>query len=230
MDHAIPVYVPAGSIEAYKTAAVWDYFDTYLPIGTVAHGTCGAEGDGSNVAWYLTADGTLTLSGTGEVAGYEVWDSPWEEHADAIRTAVVMEGVTGIGDNFLSNCHALTSITLPEGLTSVGHGFLNFCESLTSATLPDGLTSVGDGFLGECRGLTSLTLPEGLESVGEGFLIGCRGLTSLTLPDGLKSVGGSSSAVASASPPSPLPEGLESIGDVFLGWCTGLTSSPCPRA
>ncbi len=100
VDHAIPVYVPAGSIEAYKTAAVWDYFDTYLPIGTVAHGTCGAEGDGSNVAWYLTADGTLTLSGTGEVAGYEVWDSPWEEHADAIRTAVVMEGVTGIGDNF----------------------------------------------------------------------------------------------------------------------------------
>ena len=229
VDNAIPVYVPAGSIEAYKTAAVWDYFDTYLPIGTVAHGTCGAEGDGSNIIWYLTADGTLTLSGTGEVAGYEVWDSPWEEHADAIRTAVVMEGVTGIGDNFLSNCHALTSITLPEGLTSVGHGFLSYCESLTSATLPDGLTSVGDGFLCECRGLTSLTLPEGLESVGEGFLIGCRGLTSLTLPDGLKSVGGEFLSSCFGLTSLTLPEGLESIGDVFLGWCTGLTSLTLPE-
>ena len=229
VDHAIPVYVPAGSIPAYAGAAVWDYFDTYLPIGTVAHGTCGAEGDGSNVAWYLTDDGTLSFSGTGEVAGYEVWDSPWKEHADAIRTAVVMEGVTGIGDNFLSNCHALTSITLPEGLTSVGHGFLSYCESLTSATLPDGLTSVGDGFLDGCRGLTSLTLPEGLESVGEGFLIGCRGLTSLTLPDGLKSVGGEFLSSCFGLTSLTLPEGLESIGDVFLGWCTGLTSLTLPE-
>ena len=120
VDNAIPVYVPAGSIPAYAGAAVWDYFDTYLPIGTVAHGTCGAEGDGSNIIWYLTADGTLTLSGTGEVADFKLGAQPWQAHRASIRTAVVGEGVTGIGNNFLYGCPSLDSITLPETLESVG--------------------------------------------------------------------------------------------------------------
>ena len=32
----------------------------------LAQGTCGAEGDGSNVTWVLTTDGTMILSGTGD--------------------------------------------------------------------------------------------------------------------------------------------------------------------
>ena len=166
---------------------------------TVASGTCGAEGDGSNITWTLTDDGTLTLSGTGAVAGFAQGAQPWQAHKASIRTAVVGEGVTRIGDWFLRGCTSLTSLTLPGGLTGVGEGFLIGCRGLTSLTLPDGLKSVGGEFLSSCFGLTSLTLPEGLESIGDVFLGWCTGLTSLTLPEGVKS-----------------------IGDAFLYGCTGL--------
>ena len=37
---------------------------------TVAQGTCGAEAGGSNLTWTLTSDGTLTISGTGDMADF----------------------------------------------------------------------------------------------------------------------------------------------------------------
>ena len=128
---------------------------------TLASGTCGAEGDGSNITWVLTSDSTLTLSGTGAVADFAYGVQPWQNYLPAIRTAVVGEGVTGIGNTFLNWCDNLTSVTLPEGLESVGGDFLNFCGSLTSLTLPEWLTGIGDGFLSDCESLASVTLPGG---------------------------------------------------------------------
>ena len=37
---------------------------------TEASGTCGAEAGGSNLVWTLTSDGTLTISGTGDMADF----------------------------------------------------------------------------------------------------------------------------------------------------------------
>ncbi len=223
VSNTIPVYVPAGSEAAYKTAAGWSYFTDYRPLPTVvASGTCGAEGDGSNITWVLTSDSTLTLSGTGAVANFTYGAQPWEAYLSAIRTAVVGEGVTRIGNWFLSFCESLTSVTLPDGLTSVGDGFLGECRGLTSVTLPEGLTSVGSDFLAYCTGLTSLTLPGGLTGVGDYFLYECTGLTSLTLPDGLESVGHAFLIGCRGLTSLTLPEGLESAGDYFLSLCTGL--------
>ena len=120
---------------------------------TVASGTCGAEGDGSNITWTLTSDSTLTLSGTGAVADFAYGAQPWQTYLTTIRTAVVGEGVTRIGDNFLYGCPSLDSITLPEGLTGVGDGFLNGCAALDSITLPEGLESTGGFFLNGCKSL-----------------------------------------------------------------------------
>ena len=114
---------------------------------TVASGTCGAGAGGGNLVWTLTSDSTLTISGTGDMADFTSGNQPWQDHLTAIRTAVVQEGVTSVGNYFLSSCTGLTSVNLPDGLTSVGSHFLGNCTGLTSIDLPDGLTSVGLYFL-----------------------------------------------------------------------------------
>ena len=195
---------------------------------TVAQGTCGAEAGGSNLTWTLTSDGTLTISGTGDMADFASGNQPWEEHLAAIRTAVVQEGVTSVGNYFLSNCTGLTSLTLPAGLMSAKHQFLFGCTGLTSLTLPAGLSSVGDNFLRDCTGLTSITLPEELTSVENYFLSGCTGLTSIDLPDGLTSVGSYFLLDCTGLTSITLPEELTSVGNYFLYDCTGLTSIDLP--
>ena len=195
---------------------------------TVASGMCGAEAGGNNITWTLTSDSTLTISGTGDMADFTSGNQPWQDHLTAIRTAVVQEGVTSVGDYFLYGCHNLTSIDLPDGLTSVGSHFLRSCTGLTSLTLPEGLSSVGDSFLNGCTGLTSIDLPDGLTSVGSHFLYGCTGLTSLTLPAGLSSVGDSFLYDCEGLTSLDLPDGLASVGHAFLRYCTGLTSIDFP--
>ena len=226
VDNTIPVCVPAASIGTYASTEPWDRFSNYKAI--IASGTCGAEAGGSNLTWTLTSDGTLTIRGTGDMADFTSDNQPWEEHLAAIRTAVVQEGVTSVGNYFLSNCTGLTSLTLPAGLMSAKHQFLFGCTGLTSLTLPAGLSSVGDNFLRDCTGLTSITLPEELTSVGYYFLSGCTGLTSIDLPDGLTSVGDYFLLDCTGLTSITLPEELTSVGNYFLYDCTGLTSIDLP--
>ena len=40
---------------------------TALAAGIVDSGTCGAEGDGSNLTWTLDSEGVLTISGSGDM-------------------------------------------------------------------------------------------------------------------------------------------------------------------
>ena len=44
---------------------------TALAADIVASGTCGAEGDGSNLTWMLDIEGVLTISGTGDMRNYD---------------------------------------------------------------------------------------------------------------------------------------------------------------
>lgn len=93
--------------------------------GVIASGTCGGEGDGSNLTWKLTSDGTLTISGTGKMGnfGSDYWGGgePWAQYCDEIKKIIVEEGVTSLGRNaFSSNLYNATEIKLPDSLTSIG--------------------------------------------------------------------------------------------------------------
>lgn len=98
-------------------------------------GACGAE-----TAWTLDADGTLRITGTGEIAdGAFGKDFP---EAGKIRAVVIGEGVTRIGESAFAGCEALESVTLPESLTAFGDFAFEGCGKLTEMTLPDGMTEL----------------------------------------------------------------------------------------
>ena len=94
----------------------------------------------STVEWELTGAAQnliLTISGTGEMPDFaEEPDRPWNNDRLGIRTIIVDDGVTGIGNNAFAYFDNLTSITLPNsGLTSIGNKAFTGCSSLTSITL-----------------------------------------------------------------------------------------------
>ena len=78
----------------------------------VASGTCGAEGDGSNLTWTLDDAGTLTISGTGAMENFTGSSNPpWTR--SKIQTVTIGGGVTSIGDSAFISCSSLTSVTIP---------------------------------------------------------------------------------------------------------------------
>jgi len=110
----------------------------------IAQGTCGAQGD--NLWWVLTSDSVLTISGVGEMENYSFWwhidendeqhitsNSPFGHRSD-IKTVVIKEGVTSIGNSAFYKCSDLVSVIIPSSLTKIGEQSFAFCSSLISFT------------------------------------------------------------------------------------------------
>ena len=186
---------------------------------------------GENVTWTLTADGTLTISGTGAMTDY-TYDSrsPWYSCRAYIKRVVIQQGVRAIGDYAFYYCENLTSVTIPDSVTSIGDYAFAYCVSLTSATIPEGVTSIGgDAFLG-CTGLTSVAIPSSVTSTGFETFSGCTRLTSITIPEGVTSIGNYAFKGCSGLTSVTIPDSVTSIGGSAFSGCSGLTSVTIPSS
>ena len=126
---------------------------TALAADIVDSGTCGAEGDDSNLTWTLDRDGVLTISGSGDMHGYGSSDAPWHGR---VKSAVIADGVTSIGNRAFSWCTSLTSVTIPDSVTRIGNRAFEGCTSLTSVTIPDSVTSINWYAFYNCKSLTDV--------------------------------------------------------------------------
>lgn len=138
-------------------------FDIAASAESVASGTCG-----ENLTWSLDNEGTLTISGTGEMNNYaHSYDSDiGKGYSSSIKRIVIEEGVTSIGNNaFTTYCNGITDVTIPEGVTSIGANAFESC-GLTSINLPDSVTSIGDFAFADCTKLKSVTIPRNVSSFG----------------------------------------------------------------
>ena len=132
-------------------------------------GTCGAEGDGSNLTWTLdTETGVLKIEGKGAMAKY-TWNvnAPWYDYRDSIKTVSISNGVSSIGDHAFRYCGKIESITMPESIGSIGANAFRQCTSLTSLVIPSSVESIGANAIRGCTNLANITLPSGLTSVGD---------------------------------------------------------------
>ncbi len=193
---------------------------------TVDSGTCGAQGD--NLTWTLDDQGTLTISGTGDMADY-TWDTlPWARNTYTIKSVVLEEGVTSIGDYAFSGCTSMTSVTIPTCVTSIGDYAFSSCNSLTGVTIPSSVTSIGDGaFI--CCGLTGVTIPSSVTSIGNSTFEGCFELTCVTISSGVTSIGSGAFADCGNLTSVAIPSSVASIGERAFCECAGLTGVTIPE-
>lgn len=114
-----------------ETLPVWMGLSVQQNGQFVASGTCGAD-----LTWTLDENGTLTISGTGDMDDYNSWGNPapWNDWKQQINAVVIEEGVTSIGDYTFSDHKKLTNVTLPESLTSIGDSAFWCCDGLWMVT------------------------------------------------------------------------------------------------
>ena len=176
------IYVPSGSAAAYKTAAGWSGYAAKIQG---FDGTCG-----DNVYYAYDSNATtLNIFGTGSMTDYSTTNSPWFSYRMSIKTVVIGNGVTTIGNYAFYSCTSLESITIPDGVTSIGEAAFGRCTSLNSITIPDGVTSIGFDAFGHCTSLNSITIPDGVTSIDNSAFYGCTGLTSIEIPASVTTIG-----------------------------------------
>ena len=222
----------------------------------VYSGSCGAEGDGSNLTWSLdTTTGLLTISGSGAMADYTSVDTnpaPWYDYRELITAVSLPEGLTSIGSRAFLDCSALTSVTIPASVTSIGYrafygtayyndsnnwdGQLLYIgswliaakEEIESADIKQGTTGIAGGAFYGCSALTGVTIPASVTSIGDEAFYHCSALTSVTIPDSVTSIGDEAFYYCTALTSVTIGNSVTSIGYGAFEFCSALASVTIP--
>ena len=184
----------------------------------VDSGTCGADADGSNIAWTLDADGNLTVTGAGLLQ-----KKAFQNRKDIVTVKFVCtddRDVMSINilDYAFAGCTNLRSIDFGsrdardlhahafEGCTSLtdihfgsSFGYISAyafrgCTSLRQVTFPYTVFQVSKYAFADCTALTEVTFepdPDGmggLSTLGSHAFAGCTSLRAVNVPERLNRI------------------------------------------
>ncbi len=201
----------------------------------------GDFGENNSLHWRVAA-GTLTITGTGAMPDYDLPNgnlAPWlnitalglnkySGYTMKLRTVIIGNGVTNVGDYALFLLPDATQITLPDSVTSIGRYGIAMCSKLTGMSIPKGVTEIGDfGLAGD--GFSSVTLPAGLQSLGRGAFDTCASLSGMTLPAAITAVPGKCFADCTKLLNVKYDGTVTAIGDLAFESCKALTAAPIPE-
>ena len=199
---------------------------------------------GDNLTWTLDDEGTLTISGTGEMDDFSDYP-PWLELD--VRRVIVESGVTSIGECAFETSNddlsMLTQISLPNTLKKIG--FRAFARTnireidipnsvteisnyafqdsaLTSVTWPKGTKVLETSVFERCEDLVEVVLPEGVTEIGFAAFRSCRNLSSVTIPSTLKVIEDHAFEACQALQVVALPDSVTTLESSVFENCTNL--------
>ena len=247
------IYVPAESVEAYKSASYWsDYADAIVAYD-FENGVVVTPKPANNEIWYTNGSTTeATTPYNTNVFGANIVSNTY----DAAKECWVINfdgKVTTIGNWAFDYCYSLTSVTIPDSVTMIGDGTFRCCSSLTSVTIPDSVTTIGNYAFYKCSSLTSVTIPDSVTSIGEEAFSKCSnlqefngkfasedgrcliiygtlnsfapaGLTEYTIPDRVTTIGRSAFFGCESLTSITIPDNVTTIRELAFYECNSLTS------
>lgn len=211
----IPLYVPAGSVEAYKTTSPWSSFSNILPLSV--------SGDPIEIngIFYVLSDESKTA---------EVRVNPSKYSGDIIIPEKVSYNgveytVKSIKDHAFFECPQLTSVITPNTITSIGKCAFAGCKHLKTVTLSNSINMIEDQAFFLCHELTTMVIPEGVTSIGICAFEECYAYAP-EIPNGVTTIG-SAAFKECGFRTLTIPNSVTSIGEGAFRECLGLKEVYC---
>ena len=219
-------------------------------------GTCG-----ENAAWTLTGTEpnlTLTISGSGAIRNYSKTGMPWASKRAKIKTVVVEDGITSIGNYAFYSLNKMSNVVLGDTVSSIGEYSFAECYSLTKITIPDSMTRIGGGALSYCDNLKEIHIRsletwlniDDADSHRCNLYFDGQLLTNVVIPDGITKIRDKAfygSSITSVTIPGSvtsidhdafmdcsslknvtISDGVKEIGEGAFYGCTGLKKITIP--
>lgn len=212
----------------------------------VASGKCG-----ENVFWGLDSDGTLTISGSGDMYDYtRALNVPWNNYSNDIKKVTIENGITSISSYAFSGCLWMDDISIPNGVTMIGEYAFYNCSSLSSVLIPDSVIELGDrafsfsqclssiklsknitkissDLFWDCEQLDNVVIPESVTIIDSGAFRNCSSLTNISIPSSVNVINSAAFADTNITNIN-LPNNLIEIDDSLFRGCTNLSEITLP--
>lgn len=191
---------------------------------------------GDGLFWEVTADGTLFISGQGDMPDFKWHKIPWRKSLDKglVKKIVLEEGIVSISKGaFCSRTSSVEEVVLPNTLRRIGinhpiisTGAFEGLSNLKSIRLNEGLEFIGDKTFDK-TGITVLKIPNTVEKICKYAFPDC--LKSIELPNNLKEIDiylFSSTKISSIV----IPEGVTVIREHAFAYCRNLERVKFPQS
>ena len=254
-NYNIPLYVPASSIEAYRSHELWGKFanirSSELPYTiTVTANSTGMGSVTGGGSYEENATATLTATAKNSYV-FVQWNDGNTENPrnvvvtqDSTFTAIFAEPgnydhtaacETGQVLFYKINNDGTTVSVIPEYssnpyYTTKPTGNLVIPSAVVIAGTTYTVTNIEKRVFCGCSGLTSVTIPTSVTSIGVSVFSGCTGLTSVTIPNSVTSIGGAAFYECSGLSSVTIPNSVTSIEDWAFYQCSSLTSVTIPTS
>ncbi len=213
-------------------------------IAAPVTGFAAASGQcGDNLTWTLDDDGTLTISGTGDM-----WDwpypsgySPWYNIKESVKKVTIKDGVTSVGDGAFRYCVGLISTTIPKSVAGIGEESFYGCDSLINIDVDrnnlnyssingdlynKGRTELVQYAIGKNDAL--FDIPDGVISIRNSAFSFCGNLTGVTIPGSVTDIGEHAFMSCSSLINITIPSSVSRIGDGAFASCSSLPDIVIP--
>ena len=140
------------------------------------YGTCGKD---NRLQWAFADDGTLTISGNGELTANYTFGL---EAPTQMKTLIIDSEVTAIGAQAFKGKTTLQKMIIGSGVTAIGdYAFADINNrQLTSLVMPAELTSIGDYAFSGNNYVESIDFNAKLQSVGAYAFNNCYRVSEMT--------------------------------------------------
>ena len=183
------VYVPDGSLHAYRLATPWNNCVLVGGEGTsvsIAHVAAGELGHVIlDEATYLQEVNKLTVvSGN---LNNDDWNT-LKSMTNLVELDISGMAVTSIPSSAFSNKWGLEKIVLPKKLEAIGNSAFNG-TGIKEIELPESLITLDSHAFANCTSLVGIKIPDKITKISSGSFKGCSNLQSVNFPSALTSIG-----------------------------------------
>jgi hypothetical protein len=105
----------------------------------------------AEITWTLSDDGTLTISGTGDM-------TKSFKNTQTIKNVIIEDGVISIGYEAFYGCENITSVIIGNSVTNVGQQAFYNCFNLKKITIGKSIKSIGKDAFRECYNIQSIII------------------------------------------------------------------------
>ena len=187
---------------------------------------------GENLTWSLDIEtGILTISGTGDMYNYSVSEAaPWYSHQPYIKSVVIKDGATSIGNYAFTDLPNLTKVTMADTVLTIGESAFEDCISLKNAEISKNAVSIGKNAFYKCQSLTSAIIPDSVTQMGSSAFGFCDALESVIIGDGLESISGHCFYSCGKLKYIEIGSNVTKIGSNSFAWCDNLKTVVLPKS
>ena len=124
--------------------------------------------------WVYYDDGTVVITGTGEIPSHYYWTTPWQN----AKKVIIMSGITSLADSAFRHMVTLESVHIAGTVKIIGESAFAENGSLKEVVLYEGIEFVDNHAFGSVIGnvlqLTKVVFPDSVKMIGSDLFAGCK--------------------------------------------------------